>query len=389
MGETGGAGTLHRDHAVGDLEPARPKPGWLIEPVDAKHLPGIQALNARLKAGGSRWAFYAGETLSWLPWGPDAPVWRRAFVLTEEATGLVRGGYVLKHEAFLVAGQRQVIGWLQGPVAESAVDRSLKGLGSMLVNDSIRRYPMQPSWGANSIATPSYGSGPMILKVLNTGRFLREAAELQSPPSRAAVARFAAATGLGWLAIGAAQTAMRMSAPPSAAWDWEEVPTFGAWADEVWAAAAPTYHLIAMRDAATLNLLVPEQGYPEGIRIRVSSKGRTVGWAVLRDRKLSGDRQFGNLRAGSIIDALAVPGCERQVAAAAVDALQRRGVDIIGACFMHANWIKALRAAGCLIIPRRRNIGFSDALVAAAGGLAPLMAGSHFSLIDSDGPRIF
>src|SRR5690349_7435487 len=94
----------------------------------------------------------------WLPPAPGATAWREYFLLLDEETGLVRGGYGLKYEQFQLNGEMVQFGWLQGPVAESAVDKSLKGLGGIMVRDCLRRFPMQISWGANSIAAPSAGS---------------------------------------------------------------------------------------------------------------------------------------------------------------------------------------------------------------------------------------
>lgn len=342
-----------------------------------------------MERGGSRWKFYDTDVPDWLPYEEGATAWREFFLLCDDETGLVRGGYGLKHEHFYFKGRLHRLGWLQGPVAESAVDRSLKGLGGIMIKDALARYPQQISWGANSIAAPSAGDAPMLLHVVNRDAFLRRSPALQENSRLARLARMSAQLGVGQIGLGLVQAASSLTGLRAGSYEATEEPNFGPWADEVWEKAKGQYELIALRDAATLNRALPTDAYPHAIPLKVTSGGRVVGWAALRDRRLSGDPLFGDLRAGSVIDALALPGHEGAVAAAAARQLRRKGVDLIGACFLHKRWIAAFRGAGFLQLPGRRNVGFSPALMEEAGGAEPLMRGTHLALIDSDGPRIF
>jgi hypothetical protein len=362
---------------------------YKIVPSSEELLPAVAAMNARMEAGGSRWKFYDTDLPDWLPPAPGATAWREFFLLVDESNGAVRGGFGLKYEQFQLNGEMVQLGWLQGPVAESAVDKSLKGLGSMMIKESLRRFPMQISWGANSIAAPSAGSAPMLLHIVNKGAFLKHAPILGEKPQTAKVASLAAAVGLGQAGLGLAQFALARLPPRPRRYQATEEPEFGGWADEIWEAAKDQYRLIALRDRPTLNRALPTDAYPNAIPLKVSVAGKVVGWAALRDRQLSGDSLFGDLRAGSVIDALALPGHEATVAAAAKKHLRARGVDMIGACFFHRGWTAAFRSAGFLVIPKRRNIGFTGALAEKAGGLDLLMKGTHLALIDSDGPRLF
>lgn len=361
----------------------------IIKPSAPDLIPAVQAFNERMEKGGSRWKFYDTDTPDWLAYEEGATAWREFFLLCDEASGQVRGGYGLKHEQFYLDGAPQRLGWLQGPVAESAVNRSLKGLGGVMIKDALARYPRQVSWGANSIAAPSAGDAPMLLNIVNKSAFVRQSPALRERSKLAAIARLSAKFGFAQVGLSLAQFASSLTGHRAGTYEITEEEGFGPWADEVWEAARGQYKLIALRDAATLNRALPRDTYPHAIILKVKSRGAVIGWAAVRDRRLSDDPLFGNLRAGSVIDALALPHHEGTVAAAASHHLRKRRVDFIGACFLHKRWISAFRGAGFLAIPGRRNVGFSPALMEEAGGVEVLMRGTHLALIDSDGPRIF
>lgn len=363
--------------------------GLKIVPSSEALIPAVKDLNARLAAGGTRWRFFDMVTPKWLPPAPGASAWREYYLLVDEETGLVRGGYALKFEQFQLGGKMVELVTRQGPVAESAVDKSLKGLGSMMIGETLKRFPLQFGWGATSMGLPLAAKSPMLLHIRNVSAFLKRAPIVSARPRIAGLAKAAAGTGLGPAGIKAAQAALGRMPPRPARFTATEEPDFGAWADEVWQGAKDAYHLIALRDRPTLNRAMPRDDYPEAVPLKVDVDGETVGWAALRDRRLEGDALFGDLRVGSVIDALALPGHEATVAAASRQALARRGVDMIGTCFFHRSWIAAFRSAGFLSIPDRRCVAFTPELSDAAGGVDKLVQGTHLSLMDHDGPHLF
>lgn len=360
-----------------------------IERLEERHVAGVRALNARIAKKGGRWRFYDTVIPRWLAPVPGASTWREIYVLVDQENNLVRGGCVLKPEQFYLNGSMIELGWLQGPVAESAVDKSLKGLGGILVRFSLERFPLQISWGANSIAAPSAGNAPMLLRVVNAKHFVRALPTLKSRTRIARSLGTSPIASVAAFAIKSLQLALELMGRGPALYTSEETSGFGTWADDIWVAARSKYRLIALRDQATLNRIMPRSGYPEAIPLKVIVDGQVVGWAALRDRQLTDDPLFGSVRAGSIIDALALPGHEATVAHAAVNRLIQRGVDMVGACFLHPDWIRAFRDAGCIVVPDRRNIGFTAALTEQGGGVSALLRGTHLALIDSDGPRLF
>ena len=148
---------------------------------------------------------------------------------------------------------------------------------------------------------------PFCLRIVRPSRFLRLNAYLRKTRLRRAGLDLLARSGAGWLGIGALHAALGLRARSRAPASYEIVPRFDAWADTLWERSAPHYAVIATRDRETMNVPLPEGGWPHAFRLRVSREGETLGWAAVLDSQMSGDLRFGNLRVGSIIDALAPP----------------------------------------------------------------------------------
>ena len=65
-----------------------------------------------------------------------------------------------------------------------------------------------------------------------------------------------------------------------------------------------------------LNILYPASE-PRWIRLKVTFEGKVVGWAVVLNVPMHDHNYFGNMRVGSLIDCLALPGMEDKVVVAA------------------------------------------------------------------------
>ena len=73
-----------------------------VESFRDAHVPGVRAFNSRLEAGGQRWRFPESPVPKYLaPAGPLLP-YIEYFLAVQE--GDVRGGYVLKPQAFAFDG---------------------------------------------------------------------------------------------------------------------------------------------------------------------------------------------------------------------------------------------------------------------------------------------
>lgn len=115
--------------------------------------------------------------------------------------------------------------------------------------------------------------------------------------------------------------------------------------DRIWDDTIAVYAMIAVRDSFNLNILYPGSS-ERFIRLKVMQDGEIIGWAVLLNTKMSGHRQFGNLRVGSIVDCLALPKNAAKVIASATQYLEEARVDLIVSNQSHSSWCLALRNAG-------------------------------------------
>lgn len=368
----------------------------VILPSATDLLPAVKAFNGRLEAGGSPWRFYDTVKPDWLGGAGGGAATRVHFLAVDEEHRKVHGGFVLKQQIFLLDGEEVLIGNTQGPVSEGVVDPRFGSLGAILLREALALQPLQIGWGsterkADLLASAGWVSHriPILLHVVDAAAVLRRSAVLRRRAPLACIAEFAAATGLGALGVRVGQGLIGLSLQARPRWLVTEEAEFGAWADEVWEAARGAYGFAAVRDRAALQAVMPAGQWPDAILIKVETDDGLAGWAALRDRRLSGDPLFGDLRVGSVIDMLAKPGCERVVAAAAAQSLRGRGVELIGTVVSHNAWIAAFRREGFIVLPRRRNLSFSPELARTAGDFKTVARRAHLTLIDGDGPRIF
>ncbi|MBT9471355.1 MAG: AMP-binding protein [Pseudomonadota bacterium] len=367
-----------------------------IQPTEASLLPSVRAFNARMEAGGSPWRFYDTEVPDWLAAQDGTATWRDYFLAVDGEDGAVRGGFILKQQPFLLDGDITLVGNTQGPVSEGIVDQRFGALGGVLLKEALARQPLQIGWGSSKrkaevLAQAGWPSRqvPILLQIVNANAFLRRSGLLRRNAAIARGADLLAASGLGSFGNSLLQRLIGVSISATPRFLMTEEAEFGRWADSVWEGARGSYGLVAVRDAEALRTVMPAGQWPDAIPLKVEVEGAVVGWAALRDRTLSGDAFFGDLRVGSVIDILALPGHERTVAAAAAQRLRERGVDVIGTIVAHGSWIRAFRQAGFAVLHGRRNVSFSPALSREAGGFDALVQRAHLTLIDGDGPRIF
>jgi acyl-CoA synthetase (AMP-forming)/AMP-acid ligase II len=366
-----------------------------IRPTEAALLPAVRRFNERMEAAGSLWKFYDSETPDWLEASKGGRA-SRSYHLAVDADGEVRGGFVLKEQEFVLNGVSTIVANTQGPVSEGIVDPDFGSLGAVLLARALARQPLQFGWGSSSrkaevLDQAGWASRqvPILLQIVNASAFLRRSPLVRRNRWASFAANLLAATGLGSLGNAMLRKLVAASAPQAPAFTTCEEEKFGHWADEIWELARGAYGFAAVRDARALNELMPVARWPHAIPLRIKVGGDTVGWAALRDRQLDGDSIFGDLRVGSVIDMLAVPGQEKTVATAAFSHLRARGADVVGAVVSHDAWIKAFKGAGFVALPGRRNVSFSPALSAAAGGFDAVARRVHLTLIDGDGPRLF
>ena len=192
-------------------------------------------------------------------------------------------------------------------------------------------------------------------------------------------------TGLGWLAIQAPQAVLLRPQRVARSIAVETEEEFSAWADTLWQQCGKCYGMLSVRDAETLRILYPKDD-ERFIRLKVSEGSRLVGWAVLLDTRLAGHRQFGDMRLGSIVSALASPGDAPAVIRAATALLESRGVDLIVSNQSHAAWCHGFRRAGFLRGPSNFIFASSRQLAARLRQAGVPNHGLRLNRGDGDGP---
>jgi hypothetical protein len=329
-------------------------PNFVIHNFAAEHLEAVKAFNIRLReAGVLDLQFPESEVPAWLPKIDDREIYHEYYVALEG--DMVRGGYIMKYQPFYVGGELLQLCEYRLPLSEALVDKTFAPVGVQMYLDANRKQSRLYTVGIGGFEEPAaqmlaragwnLWAVPFFFRVLRPARFLRNIVYLRRTTARKLVLDALAMSGLGNLAVPAFQAIKTPQAVRDRDFETATVGEFGPWADEIWQAAHPQYKMIAVRDRTILNILYPASD-PRWIRLRVSVGGRVVGWATVLNVPMQGHNYFGNMRVGSLIDCLALPGMESKVAHAALEHMRQGGADIAVTNLLHRDWQRSLLSAG-------------------------------------------
>jgi hypothetical protein len=357
------------------------------------HEAAVERLNAKLSAAGSEWRFPAEER----PGGADVlPVWTESFVAMGDDE--VFGGYVLKHQRFLVHGDSCDVGSLQMPLSLGHLDSAYSNVSVALLFDVMRRSPLAYSLGLGSEATDfarlltaggwRHLPVPFYFSVKSANTFARN---VRLPAGKERAQKLLRTLGRTRLAAPAFRARQLMKSPrrPRAgdrALDRvREVDAFGPLADDLFAAHANAYSFVGDRGAEALEYLYADDA-DRYIRIVVEKNGAPLGWCLLLDTAMRDDKYFGDLRVGSLVDCFAAPDDAVAVVAAADDFLTRRGVDLVLSNQLHVSWCGALEAAGYQQGPSNMFFYYSKDLGSRLATGDDWHRGAHLNRGDGEGP---
>lgn len=369
--------------------------GIEIVPYEARHEGAVVSFNRRMSDGGSPWGFYAESVPDWIPWRTGQQVWREYHLAVDEA-GEVRGAFALKPQTWLVRGVPHVVADWQGPFSEGSVNPRFNTLGLRMVRDMLKKQANLYSWGHGGNEQPvvemlhklgwRMHHTPFVVLVCRPARFLTLNKLLRSTSSRRLALDAAAWSGLGYVALKLLHLTLRLRAPGRYTAIATVVPVFGAWADELWQRCKSRYTAIAVRDAASMNALVPDSGWLKGIRLKIERAGKVIGWAVALDTQMQGDSRFGALRVGSIVDCLAEPEDAGEIVAASTRFLRQRGVDVVISNQAHPAWVRGFAYNGYAVLQNKRMFAPSPALRALLEPFEEAALGLHLTNMDGHGP---
>ncbi len=367
-----------------------------LVPYEAAHVPAVADFNRRLQEGGCAFQFYASPSTDWLPADLGAPV-HRIYRLALDEDGLVRGGYALRMQEFVIGGERVRVGNYQLPLSEGIVDSRFRTLGTRLLRSALRESPLLYGLGMGGIEQPMptllRASGfdaalvPFFFKVLRARRFLLEMPALRRRSWLRLAVAGASYSGLGPGAIHGWQ-ALRHRVPGTSDFRLERIASLeGDWLDGLMDRSVGSRDVMALRSAAVMSRVFPERT-EANIKLRLLRGDDAVGYVVVRCTQMKADAYFGNLRLGSLVDGW----CESEAGPVLVDLatrfLKEAGADLVISNQTHRLWQNALQANGYLSYQSNFGLVVSPKLIKAMGGegLGARLGDCHFNRSDGDGP---
>lgn len=368
--------------------------GIKIVPYEAGHEPAVAEFNARLAAAKVDYRFFSRCSSAWLPADSDAPVYR-LYRLAVEEDGTVRGGYAIRCQEFIVAGERHRVANYQLPLSEGIFDPRYRTLGTRLLRSALREFPLMYALGMGGLEQPlprllaacgfDLSLVPFYFRVLNGRRFFSEMEVLRASPLRRTLAGLAAGSGLASLACRSYHWAATRCRP-NADFEVAEVTELGNWITALWEATEGELDCGATRTSAVLQRVLASHGGGNR-RLQVSLKGQPIGYAVVRCTAMNRDHYFGSLRLGSVVDAWSRPEHASQIIHLATEYLRSAGADLIISNQSHRAWTRALKENGYRDFRSNFGLALSPQLAQRLGGpLVERLDGCHFNRSDGDGP---
>jgi len=365
-----------------------------IEPFCENHSEAVVAFNQRLRHGGIRFQFPEDPVPTWLPPLDSRSLYQEFFLAVEE-TGAVRGGYLLKHQDFVIGDTRLSIGNFQLPLSEGTINEDYSRVGLQLLTNALKRQPLLYALGMGSKDRPlprmleamgwRLRPMPFHFRVRHPQSFLKNITALRERPAWRLLSDVAAATGVGYIGILSLQASRRKKRSRIGRMAAEPVASFDTWASDLWNRCSEQYSFAAVRTKPILNVLYPP-GDRRFLRLKVSIDGAVAGWAVMLDTTMKNHNYFGNMQVGSIVDCFAAPEHADAVVDAATDFLELRGVDLVISNQAHPWWCSALANAGFLPGPSNFILATSRALTREIEQVDTEFERSHINRGDGDGP---
>lgn len=307
----------------------------------------------------------------------------------------VRGGYVLKHQPVSLRGEIRQMGNLYMPLSEGTINRAYSLVGAQLFSDALRRESLLFAvglGGANAQVTSLVRAlgwqlhpVPFFFKVLHGTRFSRHIRYLRTTRLRTLLLDLVAISGAGWVVSKLARALLSRRPRTTVSLQVQVVEQFGGWANEVWHECAASYSFVAVRTSEVLNRIYPP-GRAGLSRLRISTADRVIGYAVVQEEESLHSEFMGDMRVGTIVDALSRPEHAEAVIWLATRELERRGVDVIISNQSHPAWGAALRRAGFLEGPSHCIFATTRRLAEEIRTVDPDARELHLNRGDGDWP---
>ncbi|TIL75903.1 MAG: hypothetical protein E5Y65_21965 [Mesorhizobium sp.] len=365
-----------------------------IIPYTEQHTELVKAFNQRLKTGGATYQFPESHIPPALPKIDGRNLFQEYFVAVENGKD-VRGAFVLQHQPFSFSDKTVSIAHYDLPISEGFVNKAYSLIGMQLAMNALKRQPYLFSLGIGGFDEPlaqllqklgwQLRAVPFYFKVHHPAKFLGNVGSLRTTTPRKFLLDFLALSGCGWIGIKLAHKLAAASRRSTAPVHVEPVARFERWADDLWNACKHLHSMCAVRDSDNLNLLYNSQ-VRDFIRLKITRGDEVLGWAVLLNTQMSGSKQFGNMRVGTIVDCLALRENTVPVIHFATRHLERAGVDLIVTNQADAAWGAALKSCGYFSRPSNYIFAASKKLAELLQPLETTAETIHLDRGDGGGP---
>jgi hypothetical protein len=343
-------------------------------PLSEALLPASRAFNERLRERGVPTFLLPESAPSYPPPARLGASQLTHYVAIDE-TGAVRGGVMLSEHPGWLNGQVTPLLNIQSPLSEGTVNRAYSGVGLKMLSFITQRNPLVYAVGMGSEQNPfarllhaagwSFTRVPFQCAVIRPACFLREIGPLRHGPTRV-LARLAAGSGLGAVAGAAWRWAHKRTVPPG--YSFEAITS---WPDEldgeldaVWNECRGAFDFALVRGARAINDLHPASQ----TRLRrwlLRERGRLVGWSTGLCTTMEGNPHFGDLRVGTVLDALAPANHLGALLLHTYQALRSLEADLVIVNCTHTLWRERLRRLGFIEFPSNFLLAISKPLAAA------------------------
>jgi len=366
-----------------------------IKPYTEDNVDSVKALNQRLKNKGIIFKFPEAHLSADLPHLNERSIFQDYFLALENDK-IVRGGYILKHQDFIINNETFSIGNYQLPLSEGTIDNKYNMLGIQLLTDALKKQNLLYALGMGGFdkQLPQLLSAmgwrlqkvPFYFKICNSQKFLKGIPFLHRKSVLSLLCKIAAVTKIGSAGINLWQWSLKKRHTIPADYKIETISSFDERVDKLCSECTDKYSMFAKRTKEVLNILYPPESNRFHRILIIDKNINLAGWAVLLDTKMKDHKYFGNLEVGTIADCLAKPTHAKIVMAAAAKFLEQREVDIIVSNQSHPMWCSALSDSGFLEGPSNFILGLSKKLTSIISEGDPEFMKLHFNRGDGDGP---
>ena len=343
-------------------------------PFDSNDIPAVERFNQRFRDADGYFSFSEKEISRIYQKNEHTKLFFE-FYLAKDEKGEIRGGYYLKNQEFFLKKEPIEIVFMQLPLSEGVINADYRPVGPLIFEDMEKRRKLVFVLGMGGFQYPlpkrlmKIGwfmyPVPFHFFINNSRAFLRDfeyIKTLKKSFTKKILINFIKIFGLLVLFTGMhrAYTAICrfIKSKTYNGVQAEIIEEFSDFADTIWEESKNYYSIVAKRDQHVLNQLYPKTS-PKFHRLKITKNNVCIGWVVLLCTQMNGDKYFGNLKLGSIIDAFSKPEYAGLLIHQSVKYLKNLKADLTVINHANVNWCSHLRKNGFLKGPSNFIFGIS------------------------------